>query len=102
MAPANGYLKDAFASFSFFAVTLAILSRPREKWWCLGVQRMLALLVLSFCGLVDLLYTLNPEWHCREFTGRDIPSFIHILHIALAIAALIYIVMSPEGVPLRS
>ncbi len=95
MAPTNGYLKDAFASFSFFAIILAIMSRPREKWWCLGVQRTLALSVLACCGLVDLLYTLNPEWHCREFTGRDIPSYIHILHIVLIIAALIYIAMSP-------
>lgn len=96
MAPSNGYIKDALASFSFFAIIFGILSRPRDSWWCLSVQRTLALSVLACCGLVDMLYTLNPDWHCREFTGRDIPSTIHILHIALIIAALVYISLSPE------
>ena len=89
----NGYMKDALAVVAFLIALVVIVGRPRS-WWCSPAQRNLIILVLVLCGSIDLLFTLNPEWHNRPFTGTDTPSVCICFQALSIIAGIVYAVVS--------
>jgi hypothetical protein len=89
----NGYMKDAIAVVAFLIAFVVIVGRPLS-WWCSPRQRNLIIFVLVACGTIDLLFTLNPEWHNRAFTGTDAPSACICIQAASMIAGIVYAILS--------
>ncbi len=63
-----GYLKDALATIMFFVLSILYQS---------------PIFIGGF--IVDLLFTLNPDWHCSEST---VAKYIVLLQIPVFVAII--------------
>ncbi len=78
-----GYVKDAMASLMFLAAFIVLYTNPRR----VPVQYILTLLLLGLT--VDTLFTLNPRWHCEEWSESRVAKYVLFVQLVVFSAVLL-------------
>lgn len=68
-----GYVKDAIAAVMFL-ISIVYVSKVK-------IDTIRFLLVCAF--IVDLLFTVNPDWHCEDWNQSRVSKYIVLLQIPI-------------------
>lgn len=75
-----GQVKDALASAMFLVAIIIVSTRPIQKNVLLGA--------LGMGFLVDLTFTLRPDWHCQDWDRSNLSPKLVVLAQLIVFAGL--------------
>ncbi len=83
-----GQVKDALASAMFLVAMILVATRPIQK------NVLLAALGLGF--LVDLIFTLRPNWHCQDWDrSNSVPKLVILGQVIVFASLYVYHLYGP-------